>query len=119
MQKRSTFVTIVACWLLATHLVAEGGTSNVQLYHTITGGAGQALCAAYVPNQQVTVKSSIKCMAECLQMPGCTGANFANSTVCQMYGYFPNAFSAQAGCKHHQVKSHATLPCVAWFRISV
>ena len=108
MQKRSTFVTIVACWLLATHPVAEGGTSNVQLYHTITGEGNQALCAANVPSQQYAVKSSIKCMAECLQFPGCTGANFVNQSACQMYGYFPNAFSPQAGCRHHQVRSCVT-----------
>ena len=104
MEYRSTFI-ITACWVLATRPVAECSTSNSQLYQMVTGEDSQALCAATAPSQQVTVKSSAQCMAECLQFPGCTGANFENSTTCQMYNYFPNAFYAQAGCRHYQVRS--------------
>ena len=96
MKKRSTF-NIIACWLLATHPIAECSTSSGQLYQMISDEGGQALCAANVPNQQVMAKSIAQCMVECLQFPGCTGANFVNSQPVRCTATFPTRSTHMLG----------------------
>ena len=117
MEMRSALM-MAACWLIAQQRAAAAAdlTSSGQ-YELVTDEGGQAVCAVSAASEQVTARSTLGCMNNCLQLSGCIGANFANKSSCQIYRYYPKAFSVQAGCKHYQVR-YATLPaqtCV--FRI--
>ena len=103
MGMRSALI-VAACWLMTDQRAAAVDLTLSGQYEVVTDEGGQAVCAVSAASEQVTARSRVGCINNCLQLSGCIGANFVNQSACQIYRYYPNVFSVQAGCKHYQVR---------------
>ena len=102
MEMRSALM-MAACWFITQQPAGGVDLTSSGQYEVVTDEGGQAVCAVSAASEQVTARSTVGCMNNCLQLSGCIGANFVNQSACQIYRYYPNAFFVQAGCRHYQV----------------